>query len=68
MNESEKIYSPIEILANELAYACNKGYCPSVNKEDCPFSFPSHCHNIIAEDWIEWAESYSFKTKNKGNY
>lgn len=60
---NENSLSPIEILANELAYACNKGYCPSINKEDCPFSFPNHCHNILPEDWIEWAENLSFNYK-----
>lgn len=29
--------NPLELLAGELAYACNNGMCPCVSKENCPF-------------------------------
>ena len=52
--------NPLELLAGELAYACNNGICPCVSKENCPFdSQNSTCSDILFTDWIFGAENFS---------
>lgn len=51
--------NPLELLAGELAYACNKGQCPCLCVEDCPFDIQHPCADITFADWISWAENFS---------
>lgn len=44
--------NPLELLAGELAYACNHRQCPCLCVENCPFDIQHPCADITFADWI----------------